>query len=433
MYFFSLASYICEMRKKKIVYIIAISAFSLVGLVILQISWIMHAAKLKESQLKHRMTLASYRVGERLSREKTTIDALSQKLDENGGKKLIIHMDGAEYSTIDSIIKSEFRYHHLDLDYKFQVVDRDHYKYASTCQTSIQGHSICLDDVIETQRGELRIAFLNINEYIFTQMGSMLTASFIFISLVIACLVMTIKTIWKQKRMSEMTSDFINNMTHELKTPISTISLASNMLRRNKIVDNKEKIIHYSGVIHEENGKLQNQVEQVLRIAKIEKGEFKLQKEKANINELVQEAIKSFELQIKSRNGKIRCYFNTIKQDIVADVNHLTNVISNLIDNANKYSPDQPEITVSTYNWDRGVVISVEDKGIGMSKDKQKYIFNKFYRVPTGNIHDVKGFGLGLAYVKMMIDAHKGQINLNSELGKGSRFDIYLPYGSSES
>ncbi|MDX2304654.1 MAG: HAMP domain-containing sensor histidine kinase [Microscillaceae bacterium] len=420
------------MRKKKIVYIIAISAFSLVGLVILQISWILHAAKLQESQLKHRITMASYRVGHRLSQEKPTVEAISQKLDENKGCQLSIQLDEMAHQVIDSLIKQEFRYHQLDLDYKFEIVDREHRKYASTCQNNINAQSICLDEVTAQAggRGELRISFLNIDSYIYAQMGSMLFASFVFISLVIACFGLTIKTIWKQKRMSEMTTDFINNMTHELKTPISTISLASNMLRRERVLDQKDKIIHYSGIIHEENAKLQNQVEHVLRIARIEKGEFKLNKERANVHDLVQEAIRSFELQIISRNGQIRCYFNALRQEVVADVNHLTNVISNLIDNANKYSLDHPEITVSTYNRDRGVVISVEDKGIGMSKDKQKYIFNKFYRVSTGNIHDVKGFGLGLAYVKMMIDAHKGQINLNSEPGKGSRFDIYIPFGT---
>ncbi|MEO1655803.1 MAG: HAMP domain-containing sensor histidine kinase, partial [Bacteroidota bacterium] len=244
------------------------------------------------------------------------------------------------------------------------------------------------------------------------------------------CFILTIHTIWKQKKLSEMTTDFINNMTHELKTPISTISLASNMLRKDRVLENKDKIVHYSGVIHDENDKLQNQVEQVLRLARIERGEYRLNIEKINLHEAVNEAIGSIELQVKSRNGQIKCYLEAIKHEILADMTHLTNVVSNLLDNANKYSPENPDITVKTYNREDGVVISVEDKGIGMSKDKQKYIFNKFYRVPTGNIHDVKGFGLGLAYVKMMVDAHKGHIHLKSEPGKGSKFDIFLPLGS---
>jgi two-component system, OmpR family, phosphate regulon sensor histidine kinase PhoR len=259
-------------------------------------------------------------------------------------------------------------------------------------------------------------------------MGWMFTGSVLLIGLVSLCFGLTIQTILQQKRLSEMTSDFINNMTHELKTPIATVSLASNMLRREKIVSNPEKIIHYSGIISEENRKLQEQVEQVLRLAKLEKGDFKLNKCPVNIHEIIQNALSTIDLQVKSRNGKIKCYLNAMRQEVTADVTHLTNVVSNLLDNANKYSPEKPEITIMTHNREDGIVISVEDKGIGMSKDKQKYIFQKFYRVPTGNIHDVKGFGLGLAYVKMMVDAHKGNIYLNSEPGKGSRFDIFLPY-----
>ncbi len=416
------------MKKKRIVYIIAISAFSLVGLVILQINWILHAAKLRESQLKHRVTMATYRIGMKLRNDSLTIARISQRLSENDGEKLSIHIDEIDEKKIDQLLKSEFRYHHVNLNYRFEIVDKNNQNYASTCEMGLDSHGLCLESIFKPQKAELRVFFLNKNQYIFAQMRWMLLASFILISLVIACFILTIRTIWTQKRLSEMTSDFINNMTHELKTPISTVSLASNMLRRNKILDNREKIIHYSGIIHEENRKLQTQVEQVLRIAKLERGDFSLNKEPINIHEVIQQAISSIELQVNSRNGQISCYLNALKQEIKADVNHLTNVISNLLDNANKYSPNSPEITISTHDREDGVVISVEDKGIGMSKDKQKYIFDKFYRVSTGNIHDVKGFGLGLAYVKMMVDAHKGNINLNSELGKGSRFDIFLPY-----
>ncbi|TAE49153.1 MAG: sensor histidine kinase [Cytophagales bacterium] len=173
---------------------------------------------------------------------------------------------------------------------------------------------------------------------------------------------------------------------------------------------------------------MQAQVEQVLHLAKLEKGDFKLNKIQANIHQVIQGAIDTLDLQVKTRNGKIKCYLNALQVNLMADVTHLTNVISNLLDNANKYSPQKPEIIISTHNKEDGIVVAIEDKGIGMSKDKQKHVFEKFYRVTNGNVHDVKGFGLGLAYVKLMVDAHKGQIQIQSELGKGSKFEIFLPF-----
>jgi two-component system phosphate regulon sensor histidine kinase PhoR len=422
------------MKKKRIIFIIAISALALVGLVILQISWINHAAELREAQLKHRITMAGQRIYRKLSHDYTTRAALNQDLEKNQGKKLVLKLNAPERVSIDSIIKSEFRYHQINLPYTFKILDKNSREFAPSCSfmAGKKGviFALCLEDLTTTHKSELRVELANPQHYIYAQMGWMLGGSVFFIALVIACFGMTIYTIWQQKKMSEMTTDFINNMTHELKTPISTISLASNMLRKKLITENPEKIIHYSGIIHEENQKLQLQVEQVLRIAKLERGDFQLNKEEVNIHEVIQNAIQSIDLQVKTRGGQIYCYLNALHNTIKADVTHLTNVVANLLDNANKYSPDTPEIVISTHDREDGVVISVEDKGIGMSKDKQKYVFDKFYRVSTGNVHDVKGFGLGLAYVKMMVDAHKGHIHLNSDLGKGSRFDIFLPYSA---
>ncbi|MCU0446491.1 MAG: HAMP domain-containing histidine kinase [Microscillaceae bacterium] len=422
------------MKKKRIIYIIAISALALVGLVILQISWINQATELRQEQLKHRITMAGQRIYRKLSHDYTTLAALNKNLEHNEAKQLVLKLNSPEKSGIDSILKAEFRYHQINLPYTFKILDKTNKDFAPSCSYMTAENRIvfalCLEDLTTNHKSELRIELANPQQYVYAQMGWMLGGSVFFIGLVIACFGMTIYTIWQQKKMSEMTTDFINNMTHELKTPISTISLASNMLRKKQITENPEKIIHYSGIIHEENHKLQSQVEQVLRIAKLERGDFQLNKEEVNIHDVIQNAIQSIDLQVNTRGGQIYCYLNALHNTIKADVTHLTNVVANLLDNANKYSPENPQIVISTHDREDGVVISVEDKGIGMSKDKQKYIFEKFYRVSTGNVHDVKGFGLGLAYVKMMVDAHKGHIHLNSDLGKGSRFDIFLPYSA---
>jgi two-component system phosphate regulon sensor histidine kinase PhoR len=419
------------MKKKQILYIVVISAFSLVGLVVLQINWIQHAADLRESQLKHRVTMAANRIYHKTSKDYPTMVSLTEDLERNNARKLEVCLSRATRSNLDSILKAEFRFFQINLDYKFKILDKHSSAYAQSCSsfsTANYMFPICLEGLTGSHKAELQVQLLNTNNYIFAQMGWMLLGSVLLIGLVAVCFGLTIYTIWRQKKLSEMTTDFINNMTHELKTPISTISLASNMLRKKMITNNPDKIIHYSGIIQEENQKLQSQVEQVLRIAKLERGDFQLNKEEVNVHEIIQNAIDTIDLQVKTRGGQILCYLNALHNTVKADVTHLTNVVANLLDNANKYSPEKPQIVVSTHDREDGVVISVEDKGIGMSKDKQKYIFDKFYRVPTGNLHDVKGFGLGLAYVKMMVEAHKGQIYLNSDLGKGSKFDLFLPY-----
>lgn len=420
------------MKKKKIISIVALSTFSLVCLVVLQINWIQHAAQLRESQLKHRTTMASQLVMYHLKNDEGIQNSIIHSMEENNAHQLIIPIQQMEYEKIDSLLEMAFHYYHINLNYEFDVVDKRHKGFVPSCEATSTSHRVCLEDFLDNQKAELRITFLNKNRYIYAQMGWMLIASVILIILIAGSLIITIFTIWKQKKISEMTSDFINNMTHEFKTPIATVSLASNMLRKDKVIGKTDKVKHYAGIIQEENLKLQSQVEQVLRIARLERGEFKLNKTQADLHEIIQNAIRTVDLQVRSKGGQVKCYLNAMRQEIMADVSHLGNVISNLLDNANKYSPENPEIIVSTYDKEDGIVVSVEDKGIGMSKDKQKHIFNKFYRVPTGNLHDVKGFGLGLAYVKMMIDAHKGNIQLESEVGKGSRFDIFLPNASNQ-
>ena len=419
------------MKKQRILFIIALSAISLLGLVVMQINWMLHAANLREEQLGHRITMALHRINQKIKRDTLICQNIKSELKCNNGKCLAVSAGNRSTKSLDSIVKSEFHSHHITVSYSFQILDKSSKEYKAACYAANNRdmYTTCLDGLFSGhQKAELRFRFFNKQQYIYAEMGSMLLGSVVLIAGVLACFILTIQMILKQKKLSEMTGDFINNMTHELKTPIATISLASNMIRKEQIVNNPLKINHYAEVIHEENDKLQLQVEQVLRIARIERGEFTLNKCNIDINELIKDAINSIELQVYERGGQIRCYLNAAKNEILADANHITNVISNLLDNANKYSPENPNITITTQDRINGLLIAVEDKGIGMSKDKQKFVFQKFYRVPTGNLHDVKGYGLGLAYVKMMVDAHKGQVVLHSELGKGSKFEIFLPY-----
>jgi len=237
-------------------------------------------------------------------------------------------------------------------------------------------------------------------------------------------------TIMRQKKISEIKNDFINNMTHEFKTPISTVSLACEALQDEDVKKNDTFLKRYISIIDAENKRLGMQVEKVLQMATLEKKDFKLKLEKLNVHQVIDRALENINIQIEKREGVIKKQLLASQREVVADEVHLTNIIYNLLDNANKYSREKPEITIATNNKNDGIVVKIQDKGIGMSREVSNRIFEKFYREPTGNIHDVKGFGLGLTYVKTMLDALGGSINVKSDLAKGSTFEIYLPqYG----
>lgn len=273
----------------------------------------------------------------------------------------------------------------------------------------------------------LLILFPNRAKYLLKKVWQILVASFILISILIGIFYFTLSTIFKQKRISIIKNDFINNMTHELKTPISTISLACEALSDQDMTIDEKRRSNYVRMINQENSRLGLLVENVLKSALWDSGNFDLKRKKISLNSIVNDVVNSIEIQVKNRGGIITTSFTKETDTIEGDKVHITNLVFNLLDNAIKYSKDQPEIYVSTEIKGTNIVLIVEDKGIGISKIDQKKIFEKFYRVPTGNIHDVKGFGLGLNYVKEIVQKHGGKLFFTSKLGLGSKFSIYLP------
>ncbi len=279
----------------------------------------------------------------------------------------------------------------------------------------------------EQQPNYLVVYFPKRSGYLLKSTGFMVIPTIILTGLLIAIFAYTLFVIFRQKKLSEIKNDFINNMTHELKTPISTISLASQMLQDETITTTPKTIAHISKVINQESKRLGYQVEKVLQMAIFNEGRLKLRFHEFDLNELVRNVIASFEIRIKNRNGILHVNLEEIEHKIVGDEVHITNVVFNLLDNAVKYSHEIPEITVETGSGRDSVFISVADKGIGIPKEHLDQIFERFFRVPTGNVHNVKGFGLGLSYVKKIVDAHNGKIAVESSVNKGTKFSIYFP------
>ena len=263
--------------------------------------------------------------------------------------------------------------------------------------------------------------------YLLKETGMLIIPTFVLTAMLIGIFVFTIMIILKQKKLSSIKNDFINNMTHELKTPISTISLASQMLRDNSISNTARTIEHVSNVIYQESKRLSFQVEKVLQMAVFNEGRLKLKFKEIDLNEIIRSVILNFELRVKSKNGVLEADLKATNAEIKGDEVHITNVLFNLLDNAVKYSKEEPRIVVSTENRNGFLIVSVKDNGIGISKEHVDQIFERFYRVPTGNVHDVKGFGLGLSYVKKIVDSHQGKIKVESTLHKGTKFIIYFP------
>ncbi|MDX2134088.1 MAG: HAMP domain-containing sensor histidine kinase [Saprospiraceae bacterium] len=275
--------------------------------------------------------------------------------------------------------------------------------------------------------GYLALYFPNRTSQVLGSVWQTLVLSIVFTGIILFSFWYTVKVIFEQKKLSEMKNDFINNMTHEFKTPIATISLATDSIGSPQVLKDPDRIARFLDIIRQENRRMNSQVERVLQMAQLDRRDLELRIQEINLHDVIRQAVDNFSLQVEKRNGAIRTVFQAENPILEADPTHLAGIIHNLLDNANKYSPDKPDITLFTRNVPMGVEFSIQDKGIGIGKEARKLIFDKFYRVSTGNIHDVKGFGLGLSYVKAIVTAHKGLIDLKSEPGKGSTFIVTLP------
>jgi two-component system, OmpR family, phosphate regulon sensor histidine kinase PhoR len=422
-----------NMKKRTIRIVIFLASFSIAGLIITQLVWMHRALTVTQKQFDHRVSMAMNDLIKDIENSNDIIIFPLSKEQNTAIKNQRQSAPKADSIKFHLLLAKYLNYYNLGHDFEYAIVDSltgslinssQHYFYYSHKKTNphktyilikYNNLSICLNLLFPSERNN-----------ILADLFVWLCLSGVFLFILIFSFTRIIFIAINQKKISEIKNDFINNMTHEFKTPISTISLAAEVLLKADSKLTVERVQKYSGIIYDENQRMRKQVERVLDISLLEKEDFQIKKTRKNIHELINEAIKSLFLEQSGKIISVRLKLNARNQLIDIDELHFINVIRNLIDNAIKYSYENLEITISTMDTGNGCTIEIEDNGIGITSDTQKHIFDKFYRVPTGNVHNVKGFGLGLYYVKTIIDAHAGTIQVKSEKGKGSKFSITI-------
>lgn len=441
--------------KKIFPIIVILIVLSLIGIILIQVSWFSSTLENKEEELGMHIKVAIGEVQEQLTTEapsplptlknsmKPTFHWPSDQVLNEFMKPSTIASRYTEFMVNERLRKS-FDAHGLkDTPFEFAVVlDQPLYEvemkskgFATLFKDTLNNAQFVipiqapsgstLEGLIPT---ELLIVMVpNVKHIALKQLKWMIAGACLFILILVSAFSVTVGALLRQKKLSEIKNDFINNMTHEFKTPLATISLAVDALRTSKVMEDKEKLSYFSGVIKEENKRMNKQVETILQAALSDRQEIQLNLKPIHVHDIIHHALDNFSLQLQERNATANLLLNARHDVINADEVHFTNLISNLIDNAIKYSKENLVINITTHSSHKSIVIRLEDNGIGMNKETAKRIFEKFYRAHTGNVHNVKGFGLGLSYVKSIVDAHQGKIRVDSVQGKGSAFTIDIP------
>ncbi|WP_314201838.1 sensor histidine kinase [Capnocytophaga sputigena] len=333
---------------------------------------------------------------------------------------------------IQKLIEEKLRKRELNLHFEFAIYNKNvlskiHSKYFEPNETKEYRALLFGANSNDDSLYELAVIFPQRERFVLSSIIEIASLSTVFMLIIIAVFIITLNQLVTQRRISEIKTDFINNMTHEFKTPIATMNLVLDTLKSPIALNNPDKVMHYVKILKQENKRMLAQVENILQISRLEKGNLQLEREPLDVHDLITNAITHVQVMLNERGGVIHTHFLADNSDISANESHLTNVFINVIENAIKYSPEAPIIDIYTENIKNRILIRIKDKGQGMSKQGAKYIFDKFYREHTGDLHNVKGHGLGLAYVKSIVEYHQGSIYVESEKGKGSTFFIKLP------
>lgn len=403
---------------------------SIIGLFATQLFWMDKAFDLHEREFNDRVNIALRSVAQEimiLNKDSSDVPPVRQ-LSSN--YFIVSTNDTLHPYLLESLLDNEFRSRNLKTNFEYSIYDcfTDSMVYGGMVVLSQEPTKTAKKPIIpkwDRDSHYFGVYFPEKDSYLISQMTIWLFSSSILL-VVIIFFAYTLWVILKQKKLSEVKNDFINNMTHEFKTPISTIAASAELLKTGDLANDPTKLVKYYQMISDESNRLKLQVEKVLQMAQFEKSEIDLNLTQQNINSLIEKSAAGVQILLDEKKGKLNFELNATKPEMKVDELHFTNITRNLLDNAIKYCLKEPEISISTLDTDKGITISVQDNGIGIDTNQKKQVFEKFYRVPTGNIHNVKGFGLGLYYVKSLVQAHQGTVKVESD-ENGSRFTIFLP------
>ena len=435
--------------KKTFPVIIVLITLSIIGILFIQITWLQGLFLLQRNQLSEKINQTGLLVVTDIGKKMNS--GLSFRLPKRGRLSLEneYHLHKFEESTIADMydykelnqkIKSAFdKFEISDLHFEFAVADKKSIlelrsnNFDDSFTEDLNSLQVRIpvmpQDVIEPVGPfeSLIIVIPDVRLYLLNSLKWIILGAILFIIVVLAAFFITIRSLLNQRKVNEIKNDFINNMTHELKTPLATISLAVDALKTAKVQSDPTSVAYFSNIIKEENVRMNKHVETILETGQLENKDLELNRQPVNVHDLIQAVVDSYKLQLEEKPSNIHMQLDATTPEITADEEHLLHVLSNLMDNAIKYSKEAIDILVSTANVNNKIIITVEDNGIGMTNETKKHIFEKFYRAHSGNIHNVKGFGLGMSYVKRIVALHKGQIRVQSELDHGTTIEITLP------
>jgi two-component system phosphate regulon sensor histidine kinase PhoR len=435
--------------KKTFPIIIVLITLSIIGILFIQITWLQGLFLLQRNQLSEKINQTGLLVVTDIGKKMNS--GLSFRLPKRGRLSLEndYHLHKFDESTIADIydykelnqkIKSALdKFEIGDLRFEFAVADKKSIlelrsnNFDDSFSEDLNSLQVRIpvvpQDVIEPVGPfeSLIIVIPNVRLYLLNSLKWIILGALLFILVVLAAFFITIRSLLNQRKVNEIKNDFINNMTHELKTPLATISLAVDALKTEKVQSDPTSVAYFSNIIKEENVRMNKHVEIILETGQLENKDLELTKQPVNVHDLIQAVVDSYKLQLEEKPSNIHMQLDATAPEIIADEEHLLHVLSNLLDNAIKYSKETIDILVSTINVNNKMIITIEDNGIGMTSETTKHIFEKFYRAHSGNIHNVKGFGLGMSYVKRIVALHKGQIRVQSELDHGTTIVIILP------
>lgn len=415
--------------------IVLLISLSVLGIIFIQMSWIHNSVELRKQQREQDLAHAITQIKTSLYDAYLFNQSLIGFMNEESKEYYLLGFT-TQYIPQEEItrkidlalkrynIKEPFEYSITNIFQEMMVQSKG---FAKVNPANIRDIQLTLANPEAQYYEVLHLGIKEEENFIIRKIGWYIAGSILFTIIIISAFYLTVRTMFNQKKLSEIKSDFINNMTHELKTPLATISLAIDALTNEKVIHDTEKIRYYSRMIKDENKRMNKQVEKILQSARIEKQDIKLNIQELNAHEIIHKVADNVNLQILDKNGQLIVHTEAANFIIEADDVHFSNVIFNLLDNAIKYSKENLVIEIHTRNEHNMFVLQVKDNGIGMNKETQSRVFEKFYRAHTGNLHNVKGFGLGLSYVKAIVEAHGGKVKVESVLGKGSTFSVYFP------